>query len=273
MSTIHVLFIGDIVGEAGRRAVIALLPTLVQTHHLEMVIANAENAAGGAGITPKIADELFAAGIHVLTSGNHIWQKKEIMDYIARQGFLIRPLNFPAGTPGRGSCITTIADGQKIAVVNLLGRVFLDGFSCPFRAAEQEIQRLNTLGDVMVIFDFHAEATSEKQALGWFLDGRAAAVLGTHTHVQTADERVLPKGTAYITDAGMTGAIDSVIGVKTELAVKKFLTAMPVKFESATFNPYLQGVLLTLDTASQHAVQIQRLQVPLEASVEGTTRR
>lgn len=257
-----ILFIGDIVGKAGRRAVKTLLRDIVDEFQVDVVIANGENAAGGLGITPRIADELFSYGIHVLTLGNHVWQKKEIVDYLQREPRCIRPLNFPPGTPGNGSCVVYTSCGQACAVMNLLGRVFMDGFSCPFRAADQEIERLQEMESAILV-DFHAEATSEKQALGWYLDGKVAAVLGTHTHVQTADERILPQGTAYITDAGMTGAMDSVLGVETERVIQKFLTYMPVRFESSLLNPWLHGVLVTLDAVQGLAVNISRVGRPL----------
>ncbi len=259
-----ILFIGDIVGKAGRRAVNALLQDIIQAHNVDCVIANGENAAGGTGITPKIADELFASGIDVLTSGNHIWKKKEIFEYIQREPRLIRPVNFPPEAPGQGSCMIQTPAGNTVAVINLLGRVFMDGFSCPFRAVEQEIDRMKKEAALdAILVDFHAEATAEKQALGWYLDGKVSAVIGTHTHVQTADERILPQGTAYITDAGMTGAMDSVIGVKKELAIKKMLTYMPVRFESSLINPQLNGVMITVDSEKNMALQIMRLRQPL----------
>ncbi|MDY0096212.1 MAG: TIGR00282 family metallophosphoesterase [Candidatus Vecturithrix sp.] len=266
---VTLLFIGDIVGKAGRRAVKTLLQSVVHEFQVDIVIANGENAAGGVGITPKIAEDLFSSGIHVLTSGNHVWQKKEIIEYIQHERRLIRPLNFPPETPGMGSCVVHTDSGQAIAVLNLLGRVFMDGFSCPFRAADQEIHRLKDSG-ATVIIDFHAEATSEKQALAWYLDGKVGAVLGTHTHVQTADEHILPQGTAYITDVGMTGAMDSVIGVETEQVIQKFLTYMPVRFESALLHPCLHGVVVTLDTARKVAVRIARLRRPLALTEEKT---
>ena len=255
-----ILFIGDIVGKAGRRAIETLVQDIRREDHVNFVIANGENAAGGSGITPEIADQLFAAGIDVLTSGNHIWQKKEILDYLRQEKRLIRPLNFSPDAPGMGSCLVTTAEGVTVAIVNLAGRVFMDDtYSCPFRAIDQAIAQLHRQTK-MIVVDFHAEATSEKIALGWYVDGRVSAVIGTHTHVQTADERILPQGTAYITDVGMTGARDGVIGVKKELALQKFLTAMPVRFESAVLNPWLEGVLLTLDPESGKALQIQRMQ-------------
>ena len=255
---VNILFIGDIVGRVGRQAVNNLLPDICQEYQVHLVIANGENAAGGIGLTPTIARQLFAAGIDVLTSGNHIWQKKEILEYIELEKRLIRPLNFSPEAPGAGSCLVQTSDGHSIAVLNLLGRTFLDGFSCPFQAAAREIERLHDSGATIIV-DFHAEATSEKQAFAWYLDGKAGAVLGTHTHVQTADERILPQGTAYITDVGMTGAMDAVLGVKKELAIQKFLTYMPVRFESSTLNPALNAVVVNVDPKKKIALQIIRL--------------
>jgi metallophosphoesterase (TIGR00282 family) len=259
---ITVLFIGDIVGKAGRRLVHTLLQDLIHEYHVDLVIANGENAAGGVGITPNIADQLFDAGINILTSGNHIWQKKEIIDYIKREKRLLRPLNFPPDTPGKGSCVVPIGEGHSIAIINLVGRVFMEGLRCPFRSVQEELESLKMNG-VTFLVDFHAEATSEKQALGWYLDGKVGAVVGTHTHVQTADERILPQGTAYITDVGMTGAADAVLGIKKELVIQKFLTAMPVRFESSLLNPYLNGVVITFDPTRRKAVNITRLCRPL----------
>ncbi len=254
-----VLFIGDIVGKAGRRIVAALVQDIIRDYNVDFVIANGENAAGGTGITPDIANTLFASGIQVLTSGNHVWQKKEIIEYIRHENRLIRPLNFSPDAPGTGTCLVKMDEGIIVAVVNLVGRVFMEAYSCPFRAIDQEVERLGQKADVIVV-DFHAEATSEKKALGWYLDGRVGAVIGTHTHVQTADERILPQGTAYITDVGMTGARDSVIGVKKELVIQKFLTHMPVRFESSLLSPWLEGVVMTLDTQRGVALQIERIQ-------------
>jgi len=254
-----ILFIGDIVGKAGRRAISALVQDIIKDYNVNFVIANGENAAGGNGITAEIADKLFSSGIDVLTSGNHIWQKKEIIEYIRHENRLIRPLNFSPDAPGMGSYITKTAGDVTVAVINVAGRVFMDTYSCPFRTIDQEIERLHQKVDIIVV-DFHAEATSEKKALGWYLDGRVGAVIGTHTHVQTADERILPQGTAYITDVGMTGAIDSVIGVKKELVIQKFLTYMPVRFEISTRNPLLEGAIVRLDTKQGIALQIERIQ-------------
>lgn len=258
-SGVNILFIGDIVGRAGRQAVHTLLPELVAEYQIACVIANGENAAGGMGITPKIADEFLADGITVLTSGNHIWHQKEILPYLDRERRLLRPLNFPPGTPGAGSCVITLANGTKIAVVNVLGRVFMDTYGCPFRALDQELERFDRVAQIVLV-DVHAEATSEKQALGWYLDGKVSAVVGTHTHVQTADERILPQGTAYITDVGMTGSRDSVIGVKTELVLQKFLTYLPVRFESSTTDPWLNGVVITIEAETGRALRIERIQ-------------
>lgn len=239
-----------------------LLQDVVHEYQVDLVIANSENAAGGVGVTPKIAAHLFSLGVDVQTSGNHIWQKREIYDYITHETRLIRPLNFSPDVPGSGSCIVQTSSGHPVAVVNLIGRVFMDGFSCPFRVAADQIARLKEHVTTIIV-DFHAEATSEKQALGWYLDGKVSAVIGTHTHVQTADERILPQGTAYITDAGMTGSMDSVLGVKKELVIQKFLTHMPVRFETSLENPQLNGVILTLDVERGVARHIMRIRRPL----------
>jgi metallophosphoesterase (TIGR00282 family) len=260
---LRILFIGDIVGEPGRKIVERILPRLVQQHKIDCVIANGENAAGGFGITPKIADQFFKTGIHVITGGNHIWDKKEIYDYISTEPRLLRPANYPAGVPGKGSLIFTIdtfAGGAgKIAVLHLLGRAFMFPTDCPFKTADREIEEIRKETRTILV-DFHGEATSEKKAIGWYLDGRVSAVVGTHTHVQTADEEVLPQGTAYITDVGMTGPTDSVIGVKKEIAIKKFLTQVPQKFEPADGPAVLSGVII--ETAPGGASRsIQRLQI------------
>lgn len=255
-----ILFIGDIVGRAGRQMVNLFLQDIITDYNISCVIANGENAAGGTGITPKIAEELLASGIHVLTSGNHIWQKKEIFDYLGREERLLRPLNFHPDSPGKGSCLIQVADGTKVAIVNLAGRIFMnDTYGCPFHTIDQELLRLRHQTPCILV-DFHAEATAEKVAMGWYLDGKVSAVVGTHTHVQTADEQILPQGTAYISDAGMTGARHSVIGVKTELALKRFLTYMPVRFESSREKPGLDGVVIRIDPQTGVALHIERLQ-------------
>ncbi|MDA8101110.1 MAG: TIGR00282 family metallophosphoesterase [Nitrospiraceae bacterium] len=254
-----VLFIGDIVGEPGRKAVKQWLPKLLQAHVPDLVIANGENAAGGFGITSDIAEELFGMGIHVLTSGNHVWDKKEIEPYLSKQDRLIRPANYPAGAPGVGSIVVS-TDCGKAAVLNLEGRVFMSNVEDPFRAAEREIEKLRKETAVIVI-DFHAEATSEKAALAWHLDGKVSAVLGTHTHVQTADERVLPGGTAFLTDAGMTGPTDSVIGVKKEDAISRFLTQRPHKFEIPKGPVHLDAAVIDIDAKSGKAKSIERVKI------------
>lgn len=229
---VKLLFIGDIIGKTGRQAISRGLHRLIDRYMIDLVIANGENAAGGFGLTQEVASELFKLGIDGITSGNHIWDKKDALDYIAREGRLVRPANYPEGTPGSGSAVFTTAGGVKVAVLNLEGRVFMNNLECPFRTADREVAELRKKTQIILV-DFHAEATSEKASLGWYLDGRVSAVVGTHTHVQTADERILPSGTAYITDAGMTGAFDSVIGIRKEEAIAKFLTQLPVKFEVA----------------------------------------
>jgi metallophosphoesterase (TIGR00282 family) len=255
----NLLFLGDIVGKPGRLAVRALLPKLIHRSAANFVIANCENISGGAGVDPDNCRELFEAGVDVCTSGNHIWRKREIVDYIAREPRLLRPANFPPGAPGAGwGCFRT-PDGGEIAVLNLIGRVFMDSVDCPFQAADAILPRLAERTRVIFV-DMHADATSEKGAMGWYLAGRVSAVVGSHTHVQTADERVLEPGTAYLTDAGMCGPIDSVIGVKKELAIHRFVTHMPTRFEPATGRTVVQGAVVSIDPASGRATGITRVQ-------------
>uniref|UniRef100_A0A7C5EMB3 TIGR00282 family metallophosphoesterase n=1 Tax=Desulfobacca acetoxidans TaxID=60893 RepID=A0A7C5EMB3_9BACT len=242
----NILFLGDIVGSPGRRAVEELLNRLVDRHLIDLVVANGENASGGIGITPAVADQLLNMGIDLLTSGNHIWKHKEIVPYLEDTDRLLRPANYPPDTPGRGYAILETALGEKVAVINLEGRVFMSPLECPFRTVEKILAGFSPEVKVILV-DMHAEATSEKLAMGWFLDGRVSAVLGTHTHVQTADERVLPGGTGYITDVGMTGPINSVIGMKTEVILERFLTQRPQPFKVASQNIQLQGVVLKID--------------------------
>ena len=257
---LKILFIGDIVGEAGRKIIAKHLNGLVRDHGIELVIANGENAAAGFGITPKIAEDLFFSRVHVLTSGNHIWDKKEIQDYIEREDRLLRPANYPEGVMGAGSIILKTDTGIKVAVLNLMGRVFMGMWDCPFRTFRREYTRLRSETPVIIV-DFHAEATSEKTAFGWYVDGEVSAVVGTHTHVQTADEQILPKGTAYITDVGMAGPTDSVIGIHKEMVIEKFLTQMPKRFDVATGPAILSAVVLEIDPASGQARSIKRLQI------------
>ncbi len=257
---LRILVIGDIIGRAGRQVLAKLLSSLKTQYQVDLCIANVENVAGGIGITPVLARELLLQGVDVLTSGNHIWDKKEIESYAYTEKRLLRPANYPPGAPGGGGYLARLADGQSVGVVNLAGRVFMQPLDCPFRAAKSEVGKLKEYTSVILV-DFHAEATSEKVAMGWYLDGLVSAVVGTHTHVQTADERILPKGTAYITDIGMTGPTDSVIGIQKELALQRFLTQMPVKFEPAKGSPQLNGVVIEVDPASGKAGSIQRLRV------------
>jgi metallophosphoesterase (TIGR00282 family) len=252
-----VLFIGDVIGRPGRVALRELLPGLVGSSSPDIVIANGENAAGGFGITPEICEELKALQVDVITSGNHIWDRKEIYDYLKRDKRLIRPANYPEGAPGEGFTLFECGSGVKVGVLNLAGRVFMDNLDCPFRTGAEAVERLKGEARVIIV-DIHAEATSEKAAMGSYLDGAVSAVIGTHTHVQTSDERVLPNGTAYITDAGMTGPTDSIIGMRKEGVLKRFLTQMPSKFEVASRGIELQGVLVTVGPDGR-ALGIERI--------------
>ncbi len=258
-----VLVVGDVFGEPGRRALLTLLPGLKREHGVDCTIVNVENAAAGYGVTPQIARSFLEGGVDVMTSGNHIWDKKEIIEYIAKENLLLRPANYPVGTPGAGAIVVK-AGPHKVAVLNLMGRVFLPTIDCPFRKADEEVARLRDETPIIVV-DMHGEATSEKQAMGWYLDGRASAVLGTHSHVQTADERIFPGGTAYITDLGMTGPVDSVIGVDRDLAIQRFLSQMPNRFEPARGPAALHGAVVRIDPESGKALEIRRLRVPLPA--------
>ncbi|MBN2178503.1 MAG: TIGR00282 family metallophosphoesterase [Deltaproteobacteria bacterium] len=257
------LFVGDIVGKPGRRAVAKLLPDLIVSHEIDLVIANCENAAGGFGVTRDVVEELYRNRIDVLTSGNHIWDKKDVKDYMEDYRTLLRPANYPEGLPGWGSVLANNNSGSSVGVINVEGRVFMKPLDCPFRTAEREAADLKTKTNIIIV-DIHAEATSEKEALGWYLDGTVSAVLGTHTHVQTADERVLPKGTAYITDVGMTGSLDSVLGIRKELAIERFLTLTPNKFDVAKENVWLQAVVIDIDNRSGKSTSIERVNEKLE---------
>lgn len=254
----NVLFIGDIVGKPGRQAVQAFLKSLKSEYAIDLTIANGENAAGGNGLTKDVAQELFGYGIEFMTMGNHVWDKREIMNYIEEEMRIVRPANYPVGAPGKGYSIIRV-QGVKLGIINLSGRVFMQPLDDPFSMATRlaETIRQETPN---ILLDFHAEATSEKIALGWFLDGKVSAVLGTHTHVQTADERLLPHGTAYITDVGMTGPRDSVLGVKKELIINRFLTQLPAKFEVAEGVLQLNAVVIDLDETSGRARSITRIQ-------------
>ena len=254
----NILFIGDIVGRPGRELIRVGLRALVDRYGLDLVIANAENSAAGFGITKDIGDTLLEWGVDVMTSGNHIWDKKEAMPYIAGEPRLLRPANYPAGVPGRGSYVAQTGDGRAVGVINVMGRVFMLNIDDPFAVVLREIDAMRHRTRVIIV-DFHAEATSEKVAMGWHLDGKVTAVLGTHTHVQTADERVLPGGTAYLTDAGMTGPHDSIIGMEKEPSLARFLNAMPSRFEPATGNPRLNGAVIEADDKTGRATRITRI--------------
>jgi metallophosphoesterase (TIGR00282 family) len=257
-----ILFIGDIVGKPGRRVIRDLLPAICDENRIDFVIANCENAAAGFGVTGEVVEELFAERIDVLTSGNHIWDKKEVMEFIEDYEMLLRPANYPGGAPGRGSVVMSARCGIPVGVINLAGRVFMHPLDCPFRTVDREIERMKNKTRVIIV-DMHAEATSEKIAMGWYLDGRVTAVLGTHTHVQTADERILPGGTAYITDAGMTGPFDSVIGIRKDAILQRFLLQIPNKFDVAKEDARLQGVMIEISSDGS-AVGIERLNVALK---------
>lgn len=257
----NLLLIGDIVGEPGRRILSQYLHVLKHEYRIDVAVGNAENSAGGFGITPKIADDLFGMGFDLLTTGNHVWDKKDILGYIRDHPRLLRPANYPDGAPGSGRAVITTAAGEKVGVLHLMGRVYMPGsMDCPFRVGEREIEKLRTETPVILV-DMHGEATSEKSAIGWYFDGKVSAVLGTHTHVQTADEQILPHGTAFLTDVGMTGPRNSIIGVKKDEAIAKFLTQMPVKFETATGPATISGAVVEVDAATGRATAIHRIRI------------
>jgi metallophosphoesterase (TIGR00282 family) len=256
----NLLFIGDIFASPGRGMVARHLPEIVATEKIHLTIANAENAAGGFGITPALAEELFGYGVDVLTSGNHIWDKREIYDYLPRQPRLLRPANYPEGLPGSGVLVTRARNGVDCAVLNLQGRSHMVPIDCPFRKADVLLPALPP--DIKVRFlDFHAELTSEKMAMGWYVDGRVSAVIGTHTHIPTADTRILLGGTAYQTDVGMTGPYRSVIGVDKDIILQRFLTQLPVRMEAARHGAELHAVVVEVDESTGHATAIRRIEV------------
>jgi len=255
---LKVLLIGDITGSPGRNILGEKLHALQKKESIDFTIANAENAAGGSGITPAIANELFSYNIDVLTSGDHIWRKKEIVEFIARENRVLRPANYPDDAPGQGFCIYESRSGEKIGVVNLLGRVFMQPIDCPFRKVAECIEQISSITKTIFV-DMHAEATSEKVALGWYLDGKVSCIYGTHTHVQTADEKILPHNTAYITDIGMTGPFDSVIGRNKEQILERFITQMPTRFEMADKDVRINGAIVDVDTDTGHATSIKRI--------------
>jgi metallophosphoesterase (TIGR00282 family) len=275
---VKLLFIGDIVGRPGRDLVKRAVRPLVRAHGLDLVVANGENAAAGAGITRDNAEEIFKAGVHVITGGNHIWDKKEIIEFIVHEPRLLRPANYPPGTPGRGATLARADNGTVVGVLSVMGRVFLSTIDDPFAVAEREVAVLREQGAAVILVDMHAETTSEKIALCWCLDGRVTAVIGTHTHVQTADERILPGGTACLTDAGMTGPHDGVIGMERTGVLTRFRTGMPARFEPASGDLRLNGAIVTADPISGRATAIERLSLSaadidaLAATEEATAR-
>ncbi|MEN6411174.1 MAG: TIGR00282 family metallophosphoesterase [Veillonellales bacterium] len=254
----NVMLIGDICGRPGRQTAAHFIPKLKEQYQLDLIIANGENSAGGVGITAPVFSELLAMGIQVVTTGNHIWDKKEIFDFIDGANRLIRPANYPPGTPGVGFYVVQIK-GLNVGIVNLAGRVFMPPIDCPFRAIDSILHEIGGKCDIVII-DFHAETTSEKMALGWYLDGKVSCVVGTHTHVQTADERILPKGTAYITDLGMVGPRNGILGVNKEPVLKKFLTGLPVRFSVANGASLFCALILEIDEESGQATNILRIQ-------------
>lgn len=253
-----ILFIADIVGQPGRRVVQALVPKLRSERALDLVIANGENSAGGSGITPKTAGEIFVAGVDVITSGDHLWDQKEVMDLLEKEERFLRPLNYPEGTPGHGSYVATARNGAKVAVMSLQGRTFMPPLDNPFTVALSEVQNLRRTTPV-IFLDFHAEATSEKMAMGRMLDGRISALIGTHTHVQTADERIFPGGMAFMCDGGFTGPHDGVIGRDSDAIVRRFLTSMPQRFDIANNEVLLQGAIVDVDAETGRAFSIERV--------------
>jgi metallophosphoesterase (TIGR00282 family) len=261
--TLRILFIGDIVGRPGRDLIRHGISRLIDHLGSDLVIANVENAAAGYGVTREIGEALLGYGIDVMTTGNHVWDRREAIDYIGTEPRLLRPANYPAGTPGNGSYLARTAQGRPVGVINLMGRVFMANLDDPFAIITREIEALRQRTRVIVV-DVHAEATSEKLALGWYLDGQVTAVFGTHTHVQTADEQILPAGTAYLTDVGMTGPHDSIIGMDKTAVIEKFRTAMPVRLEAATGNPRLNAVVITADERTGRALTIDRVSLSAE---------
>ncbi len=258
----HILFIGDVVGKPGREAVAALVPELRRKRGVEFVVANGENSAHGAGLTISTVHELLAAGVDVITSGDHTWDQRGFEAEVDRLPQFIRPLNFSPSAPGRGSTVVNVNGKLPVGVLNIIGRVYMPNNDCPFRAADNEVAKLRRQTNIIIV-DFHGEATSEKIAMGRYLDGKVSAVLGTHTHVQTSDDQILPGGTAYISDAGMTGPHDSVLGRDVQAVIRRFLTQMPQKLEVATGKVELCGVLLDIDDNSGHARSIERLRLPV----------
>jgi metallophosphoesterase (TIGR00282 family) len=263
---VRILFIADVIGKPGRQVVENVLPQIIEEENIQFVIANCENAAGGFGLTPKISREVFAVGVDVITMGNHVWARREISEIIGEKNIL-RPANFPPEVPGKGWAIIQASNGAKVGIINLMGRVYMSTLECPFRTADRIIEEISRETKIIVV-DMHAEITSEKVAMGWYLDGKVSAVIGTHTHVPTADERILPQGTAYITDIGMTGPRDSIIGIKKEIILKKYLTQMPIRFEVARGDLVFAGAVVEIEEKTGKAKSIKRIAKPFEGQVE-----
>ena len=260
-----ILLIGDVIGQPGRAVIEREVVRLREDLAIDVVVANCENVAGGAGVTPDTAEALFRAGVDVLTSGNHVWRKREALELLKLDPRVIRPANYPDGAPGAGSTVVETLSGQKVGVLNVMGRVFMEPLDCPFRAAERELARLKLVTPVIIV-DMHAEATSEKVAMGWFLDGKVSCVFGTHTHIPTADERILPQGTAFITDVGMTGPYDSVIGRRVDQILERFLSSRPVKSDVAEGNVQLRGLLVEVNPATGKALAVERITRQLDGA-------
>jgi len=262
----NILILGDVFGKGGRKVVRYVLPRVVDRESVDLTIANVENATRGLGVSREAVQELKKAGVQVMTSGNHIWKQPGAAELLKEEPFLVRPANYPPEVPGKGSVVWESSLGVRVGILNLMGRVFMDPLECPFRTGEAHIHRLSEEGARVIVLDFHAEATSEKLALAWFLDGRVSAVVGTHTHVQTADERILPLGTGFITDVGMTGPQDSVIGVRTECSIRSFLTGVPQKLEPSLKNLALNGVVLSICERTGTCRSIRRIREKLDNS-------
>ena len=262
----RIVFVADIIGKPGREVVRNILPRIIREENIQFVIANCENAAGGFGLTPKISRDVFSVGVDVITMGNHVWARKEISEIIEEENIL-RPANFPSEVPGKGWAIIQASNGIKVGVVNLMGRVFMSTLECPFRTSDGIIEEISKQTKIIIV-DMHAEITSEKVAMGWYLDGKVSAVIGTHTHVPTADERILPQGTAYITDIGMTGPLDSIIGIKKEIILRKYLTQMPIRFEVAKDDLVFAGAVMEVEEKTGKAKSIRRIVKPFEGKVE-----
>ncbi len=259
--SVHILFIADVIGTEGYEIMRTTITNLKKTQDFDLIIANGENGASGKGLTPRLVEDYLDAGVHVITSGNHIWNKQKIFPILNTNPYLLRPLNYPPGTVGRGSCTYETKTGKKIGIINLQGRSFMQSIDCPFRTADRAIQDFKSQGVGIIVVDFHAEATAEKRALGFHLDGRVSAFFGTHTHVQTADESVLPNGTAYITDVGMTGPYNSVIGMDISTAIQRFITQVPVSYKMGSGNPVFNGATVEVNAVTGHSLQITRIQI------------